>query len=173
MGSYSSAGNTVSIFLADGSCSSAGDTVSIFLAGRGGSYSSAGDTVSIFLAGGSYSSAGDTVSIFLAGRGGSYSTAGDTVSISGLAGSYFTGYFGLFIFLNKSSVIKKPFFYKLEFLFWSWNIKTFSSHVNHHHHHVAPSARISLTVSRHFSLSLIASGRSSGLQPVSSHSCCM
>ena len=43
----------------------------------------------------------------------------------------------------------------------------------HHHHHVAPSARISLTVSRHFSLSLIASGRSSGLQPVSSHSCCM
>ena len=43
----------------------------------------------------------------------------------------------------------------------------------YHHHHVAPSARISLTVSRHFSLSLIASGRSSGLQPVSSHSCCM
>ena len=44
---------------------------------------------------------------------------------------------------------------------------------NHHHHHVAPPARISLTVSRHFSLSFIASGRSSGLQPVSSHSCCM
>ena len=42
---------------------------------------------------------------------------------------------------------------------------------HHHHHHVAPPARISLTVSRHFSLSLIASGRSSGLQPVSSHSC--
>ena len=42
-----------------------------------------------------------------------------------------------------------------------------------HHHHVAPPARISLTVSRHFSLSFIASGRSSGLQPVSSHSCCM
>ena len=46
-------------------------------------------------------------------------------------------------------------------------------YIYHHHHHVAPSARISLTVSRHFSLSLIASGRSSGLQPVSSHSCCM
>ena len=44
---------------------------------------------------------------------------------------------------------------------------------HHHHHHVAPPARISLTVSRHFSLSFIASGRSSGLQPVSSHSCCM
>ena len=34
---------------------------------------------------------------------------------------------------------------------------------HHHHHHVAPPARISLTVSRHFSLSFIASGRSSGL----------
>ena len=36
-----------------------------------------------------------------------------------------------------------------------------------------PLARISLTLSRHFSLSFIASGRSSGLHPVSSHSCCM
>ena len=43
----------------------------------------------------------------------------------------------------------------------------------HHHHHVVPPARISLTLSRHFSLLLIASGRSSGLHPVSSHSCCM
>ena len=34
-------------------------------------------------------------------------------------------------------------------------------------------ARISLTLSRHFSLSFIASGRSSGLHPVSSHSCWM
>ena len=34
-------------------------------------------------------------------------------------------------------------------------------------------ARISLTLSRHFSLSFIASGRSSGLHPVSSHSCCI
>ena len=41
------------------------------------------------------------------------------------------------------------------------------------HHHVVPPARISLTLSRHFSLSFIASGRSSGLHPVSSHSCCM
>ena len=36
-----------------------------------------------------------------------------------------------------------------------------------------PLARISLTLSRHFSLSLIASGRSSGLHPVSSHRCWM
>ena len=43
----------------------------------------------------------------------------------------------------------------------------------HHHHHVVPLARISLTLSRHFSLSFIASGRSSELHPVSSHSCCM
>ena len=41
----------------------------------------------------------------------------------------------------------------------------------HHHHHVVPLARISLTLSRHLSISFIASGRSSGLHPVSSHSC--
>ena len=44
---------------------------------------------------------------------------------------------------------------------------------SNHHHHVVPLARISLTLSRQFSLSFIASGRSSGLHPVSSHSCCM
>ena len=43
----------------------------------------------------------------------------------------------------------------------------------YHHHHVVPLARISLTLSRYFSLSFIASGRSSGLHPVSSHSCCI
>ena len=43
----------------------------------------------------------------------------------------------------------------------------------YHPHHVVPLARISLTLSRHFSLSLIASGRSSGLHPVSSHGCWM
>ena len=41
------------------------------------------------------------------------------------------------------------------------------------HHHVVLLARISPTLSRHFSLSFIASGRSSGQHPVSSHSCCM
>ena len=46
-------------------------------------------------------------------------------------------------------------------------------HHHHHHHHVVLLARISLTLSRHFSLSFIASGRSSGLHPISSHSCWM
>ena len=41
------------------------------------------------------------------------------------------------------------------------------------HHHVVPPARIFLTLSRHFSLSFIASGRSSGLHPESSNSCCI
>ena len=36
-----------------------------------------------------------------------------------------------------------------------------------------PPARVSLNLSRHFSLSFIASGRFSGLHPVSSRSCCM
>ena len=42
-----------------------------------------------------------------------------------------------------------------------------------HHHHIEPLARISLTLSRHFSLPFIASDMSSGLHPVSSHSYCM
>ena len=46
-------------------------------------------------------------------------------------------------------------------------------HHHHHHHHLVPVAHISLTLSRHFSLSFIASGRSSGLHSVSSHSCWM
>ena len=41
------------------------------------------------------------------------------------------------------------------------------------HPHVVLLAWISLTLSRHFSLSFIASGRSLGLHPVSSRSCCM
>ena len=64
---------------------------------------------------------------------------------------------------------------------YSWNTSfakiicfgaTICIYHNHHHHHVVPPARISLTLSRHFSPSFIASGRSSGLHPVSSHSCC-
>ena len=42
-----------------------------------------------------------------------------------------------------------------------------------YHHHVVPLARISLTLSRHSSLSFIASCRSSRQHPVSSHSCWM
>ena len=45
-----------------------------------------------------------------------------------------------------------------------------SDTIEKHHHHVLP---ISLTLSRHFSLAFIASGRSSRLHPVSSHSCWM
>ena len=41
------------------------------------------------------------------------------------------------------------------------------------YHHVVLLAQISLTLSRHFSLSFITSGRSSGLHPVSSHCCWM
>ena len=44
---------------------------------------------------------------------------------------------------------------------------------HHHHHHIALVARISLTLSRHSSLSFIPLGRSSGQHPVSSHSCWM
>ena len=44
---------------------------------------------------------------------------------------------------------------------------------HHHHHHVMLLAQISLTLSRHFSLSFIASGRSLGLHSVSSQSCWM
>ena len=54
----------------------------------------------------------------------------------------------------------------------NWFVTRIRSH-HHHHHHVVPLARITLTLSRHFSQSFIASGRSSGLHPVSSHSCCM
>ena len=47
------------------------------------------------------------------------------------------------------------------------------TYICHHHHHVTLVARISLTLSRHSSLSFIALGRSSGQHPVSSHSCWM
>ena len=45
--------------------------------------------------------------------------------------------------------------------------------IYHYHHHISPSARISLTLSRHPSLSSITSGRSSGIHPVSAQSCCV
>ena len=46
-------------------------------------------------------------------------------------------------------------------------------YIYHHHHHVVLLAWVSLTLSRQISLSFITSGRSSGLHPVSSHSCWM
>ena len=42
-----------------------------------------------------------------------------------------------------------------------------------HHYHVVALSRISLTLSRHSSLSFITSGRSSGLHLVFSQNCCM
>ena len=53
-----------------------------------------------------------------------------------------------------------------------WRIKFLVFTVNFFFH-VALVARISLTLSRHSSLSFIALGRSSGQHPVSSHSCWM
>ena len=53
------------------------------------------------------------------------------------------------------------------------NEKSSGCSLYHHHHHIVLAARISLTLSRHSSLSFIALGRSSGQQPVSSHSCWM
>ena len=45
--------------------------------------------------------------------------------------------------------------------------------MNHYHHHVTPPAQISLTLSRHSSLSSITPGRSSRLHPVSAKSVCI
>ena len=63
------------------------------------------------------------------------------------------------------------------YIYIYWKIEINSTvrkcHHHHHHHHVVLVARISLTLSRHFSLSFIASGRSSGQHPVSSHGCWM
>ena len=61
---------------------------------------------------------------------------------------------------------------KLFLIYVRMNMSMFSFRYNFHHlHHVALVAQISLTLSRHSSLSLIALGRSSGKHPVSSHSC--
>ena len=57
--------------------------------------------------------------------------------------------------------------------FEEWSISVIELLYNNHHHHVVRLAWIFLTLSLHVSLSFIASGRSSGLHPVSSHSCCM
>ena len=65
------------------------------------------------------------------------------------------------------------FTFLISFLLNLYSILMFLDPIYSHHHHVVPLERISLTLSRHFSLSFIASGRYSGLHPVSSHSCCM
>ena len=55
----------------------------------------------------------------------------------------------------------------------NFSLSTVLVYHHHHHNHIVLAARISLTLSRHSSLSFIALGRSSGQQPVSSHSCWM
>ena len=58
-----------------------------------------------------------------------------------------------------------------------WHLRHFQipNHfqLSSHNHHVVPPVGISLTLSRHFSLSFIVSGGSSGLHSLSSHRCCM
>ena len=56
---------------------------------------------------------------------------------------------------------------------WKYLIFIYHHHHHHHNHYVVPLSRISLTLSCHFFPSFISSGRSSGLHPVSSQSCCM
>ena len=54
-----------------------------------------------------------------------------------------------------------------------YELAYYDSAVHRFNHYTTRTPWISPTLSRHFSLSFIASGRSSGLHPVSSHSCCM
>ena len=69
------------------------------------------------------------------------------------------------VFRLESPIYKKRFYYnKCSIFFFKYH---------HHHHLLVPPAQISLTLSRHSSLSFIASCRSSELHPVSSQSCCM
>ena len=63
--------------------------------------------------------------------------------------------------------------YKISNSVYTYILNIYYLFGNHHHHHVVPPARISLTLSRQFSLSFIASCRSSVPHPVSSYSCCM
>ena len=78
--------------------------------------------------------------------------------------------------LCKCNVIKRMHIWAVYFVkyFKKWRKEELRRiDLHHHHHHLVPLARISLTLSCHFSLSFITSGRSSGLHPVFSHSCCM
>ena len=72
---------------------------------------------------------------------------------------------------NKYMISRKYFYFNMDTYLYA--LRWFHVTNNHHHHHIALVARISLTLSRHSSLSFIALGRSSGQHPVSSHSCWM
>ena len=55
----------------------------------------------------------------------------------------------------------------------NYNLQSIYIYIYIYIYHIMPPARISLTLSRHFSLSFIASGRSSVPHPASSQSYCM
>ena len=80
---------------------------------------------------------------------------------------------------NNEKIIHYLFVLMLHSQIWRCEIDIYVKNVHkctyayHHHHHHVLVARISLTLSRHFSLSFIASSKSSGQHPVSSHSCWM
>ena len=79
-----------------------------------------------------------------------------------------------FLFFIKPSRLLVPILYSS--LYLGSQQVTVAQHMSwllHHHHHVVLRARISMTLSRQFCLSFIFSGRSSGLHPVFSQSCCM
>ena len=77
-------------------------------------------------------------------------------------------------FFSKSAYTnEKKLCNKLSFTVNVCNSENWTDGITNHHHHHVPLSRISLTLSRHFSLSFIAFGRSSGLHPVSPQSCCM
>ena len=65
-------------------------------------------------------------------------------------------------------IIKIEYIYMYIYSPVGWCNRTHRLNLSHHHHHVVPQARISLTISCHFSLSFIASARSSW-----QHSCWM
>ena len=74
----------------------------------------------------------------------------------------------LFIHLHKVK------WFQILLCYTNISILEFRVWVHHHHHHlVVPSAWISLILSRHSSLSFIASCVSSGLHPVYAQSCCI
>ena len=91
-----------------------------------------------------------------------------------MACQFLMDYFMLSQFKNHHTAGTKIYLHK----FFSFSFKQINTSCKktcwvNHHHHVMRLARISQTLSLHFSLSFIAFGRSSGLHPISSHSCCM
>ena len=79
----------------------------------------------------------------------------------------------IYIYINAYVLIYiRPYIQKHTYIYIFVYIDSYICH-HHHHHQVVRLARISLTLFRHFSLSFIASGRSSGLYPVFSLSCRM